>query len=181
MESNEKIKWAIDKSHSEIGFKVKHLMVANVRGIFKDYGAEITTINMDFKTAEVNFWINVGSVDTGSADRDNHIKSADFFDAANFEQITFQCKSYEDINKDGIWEVSGDLTIKGITKKILLAVEFGGIYQDPWGNDKAVFNISGIINRTEWGLTWNAPLASGGLLVSEAVHLNFEIQLAKSA
>jgi len=175
-----KTKWSIDPSHSEIGFKVKHLMVSNVRGIFKEFQASIYTTNDDFMTAEIDFTLNPASIDTRDENRDGHLKGADFFDVENFKEISFIANTYENVDKDGSYELYGDLIIKGISKRIKLDVEFGGIVKDPWGNAKAVFNINGKINRKDWGLVWNAPLETGGLLVSEEVWINCEIQLAKT-
>jgi len=176
-----KTKWGIDLAHSEIGFKVKHLMIANVRGTFKEFDASIYTTGEDFMSAEIDFWLNPASVDTGDEKRDAHIKSADFFDAEHFKEINFTANSYEDVDHDGSYELYGDLTIKGIKKRIKLDVEFGGVVKDPWGNEKAVFTINGKINRKDWGLNWNAALEAGGVLVSEDVWISCEVQLAKQS
>ena len=176
-----KTKWGIDPAHSEIGFKVKHLMVANVRGTFKEFEASIYTIGEDFMSAEIDFWLNPASIDTGDERRDAHIKSADFFDAENFKEINFTANTYEDVDHDGSYELYGDLTIKGIKKQVKLDVEFGGVIKDPWGNEKAIFTINGKINRKDWGLNWNAMLESGGVLVSEDVWISCEVQLVKQS
>ena len=176
-----KEKWVIDPSHSEIEFKVKHLMVTNLKGSFKEFEASIYTTGDDFMTAEIDCWINVASVDTGSTDRDKHLKSADFFDVENHKEITFQANTVENVDGDGSYELWGNLMIKGITKKIKLDVEFGGVVKDPWGNEKAAFSINGKINRKDWGLNWNAALETGGVLVSEEVRINCEIQLVRSS
>jgi polyisoprenoid-binding protein YceI len=176
---NTKTKWNIDAAHSEIGFKVKHLMFANVRGSFKEFEASIYTTGEDFLTAEIDCWVNPASVDTGDEKRDGHLKSADFFDVENFKEINFTGNTYKEIDKQGNYELYGDLTIKGIRKQVKLAVEFGGVVKDPWGNSKAIFTINGKINRKDWGLNWNAALEAGGVLVSEEVWINCEVQLAK--
>lgn len=181
MSETTKQKWVIDPTHSEIEFKVKHLMVTNVKGSFKEFEASIYTTDDNFMSAEIDCWINPASVDTGNADRDTHLKSADFFDVENFKEINFQANSVENIDNDGSYELWGNLTIKGITKKIKLDVEFGGIVKDPWGNEKAGFSINGKFNRKDWGLNWNAALEAGGVLVSEEVKVNCEIQLVRSA
>lgn len=178
---NTKIKWNIDPAHSEIGFKVKHLMFANVRGTFKEFDASIYTTGEDFMTAEIDFWLNPGSVDTRDEKRDAHLRSADFFDVENFKEINFTGNSYEEVDKDGSYKLYGDLTIKGIKKQVKLDVEFGGVIKDPWGNEKAIFNINGKINRKDWGLNWNAALEAGGVLVSEEVWISCEIQLMKQS
>lgn len=175
-----KTKWIIDPVHSEIGFKVKHLMITNVKGFFKEFDASIYTTGDDFMTAEIDFWLNPASIDTRNADRDTHLKSADFFDAEHHKEITFKANTYEMVDKDGSYELWGDLTIKGITKKVKLDVEFGGVEKDPWGNEKAGFSINGKINRKDWDLNWNATLETGGLLVSNDIIIACEVQLLKS-
>lgn len=175
-----KTKWIIDPVHTEIAFKVKHLMITNVKGVFKEFEASIYTTGDNFMTAEIDFWMNPASVDTGSADRDVHLKSADFFDVENHKEITFTANTYEKVDNDGSYELYGDLTIKGITKRIKLDVEFGGVMRDPWGNEKAGFSINGKINRKDWGLNWNTALEAGGLLVSDEVRISCEVQLLKS-
>jgi polyisoprenoid-binding protein YceI len=175
-----KTKWVIDPAHTEIAFKVKHLMITNIKGVFKEYDASVYTTGDDFMTGEVDFWMNPASVDTGSPDRDAHLKSADFFDVENHKEITFTANTYEKVDNDGSYELYGDLTIKGITKRIKLDVEFGGVMKDPWGNEKAGFSINGKINRKDWGLNWNAALEAGGLLVSDEVRISCEVQLLKS-
>lgn len=173
-------KWIIDPFHSEITFKVKHLMITNVRGQFKEFEASIYTIEDDFLTAEIDFWINPASLDTGNADRDIHLKSPDFFDVDQFKEMSFRGNTYEKVDNDGSYEMWGDLTIKGITKKIKLEVEFGGVITDPWGDKKAGFSINGKINRKDWGLVWNNMLGGGGVLVSDDVLISCEVQLKKS-
>jgi polyisoprenoid-binding protein YceI len=171
-------KWVIDPSHSEIAFKVKHLMISNVKGNFTEYNASVTTSGDDFSTAAIEFSMNPASIQTGNADRDGHLKSADFFDVANYELIAFKSSSLEKTD-DGEYLLNGDLTIKGITGKVKLEVEFGGIMNDPWGNSKAGFTINGKINRKDWGLTWNAALEAGGVLVGEEVKILCEVELLK--
>lgn len=174
-----KTKWAIDTSHSEIGFNVKHLMISNVKGVFKEFEAGIYTTGKDFVTSEINVWINTASIDSGDEKRDSHLKSSDFFDVENHKQITFTGHSYEKADAQGNYELWGDLSIKGITKRINLDIEFGGIIKDPWGNEKAGFIINGKINRKDWGLTWNTVLEAGGVVLSNDVKINCEVQLIK--
>ena len=176
-----KTKWVLDPTHSELGFKIKHLMITNVSGSFEEFGASIYTTDEDFMTAEVDFWINPASINTGDEKRDGHLKSADFFDVENHKQITFTGNTYEKVDNDGSYKLYGDLTIKGITKQVKLDVEFGGVMKDPWGNEKAGFSINGKINRKDWGLNWNAALETGGVLVSDEVRISAEIQLMKQA
>lgn len=175
-----KTKWIIDPAHTEIAFKVKHLMITNVQGTFNEYGASIYTTGNDFMTAEVDFWINPDSVDTNNSDREKHLKGPDFFDVENFKEINFTANTYEKVDNDGSYELYGDLTIKGITKRIKLDLEFGGVMKDPWGNEKAGFTINGKINRKDWNLNWNAALEAGGVLVSDEVRISCELQLLKS-
>lgn len=174
-----KTKWSIDLAHSELSFKVKHLMITNVRGVFSDFEVNIYTTGEDFLTSEIDVWINPTSVNTGDIKRDEHLQSVDFFDVANHKQITFIGNTLEKPETDDYYHLYGDLTIKGITKQIKLNVEFGGVMKDPWGNDKAGFSVSGKINRKDWDMNWNTPLELGGMLVSEDVRMSCEIQLVK--
>ena len=170
-------KWAIDPTHSEIGFKVKHMMFTNVSGTFATYDATITTEDDNFENANFEFSANIDSISTNNTDRDNHLKSADFFDADNFPKLTFKASSF---TKDGDdYEITGDLSIKEVTKSVKFPVEFSGLMKDPWGNTKAGLNIYGKINRKDWGLNWNSALETGGVLVGEEVKLNIELQLIK--
>jgi polyisoprenoid-binding protein YceI len=179
MTTTAKTKWTIDPVHSEIAFKVKHLMITNVKGTFSEFEASVYTTGDDFMSAEIDFTLNPASVKTGDEKRDGHLVSPDFFDVENHKQITFTADSFENVDKDGSYELWGNLTIKGITQKIKLDVEFGGIVKDPWGNQKAGFSINGKINRKDWGLNWNAALEAGGVLVSETVSISCEVQLTK--
>jgi len=175
-----KTKWNLDQAHSEIGFKVKHMMITNVTGAFEQFSVDVTTEDKDFTTAKIQFLADLNSITTGNADRDNHLKSADFFNAAAHPQVKFVSTRFE--KKDSTeFVLHGTLTIKEVSKPIQLAVEFGGIGKDPWGNEKAGFSLSGKINRTDFGLNWNAALETGGVLVGEEVKLHAEIQLIKSA
>ena len=167
METLNKIKWVIDPMHSEVGFKLKHLMVSTVRGVFKEYDASIYTTNEDFLTAEVDFWINPSSIDTGSVQRDEHLRNSDFFDIEHFKEINFTGNTYEIVEKGDNYNIYGELTIKGVSKQVKLRVKFSGIIKDPWSNEKAIFSVTGTINRNDWGLNWNMPLETGGLLISE--------------
>lgn len=179
METTVKTKWAIDPTHSEILFKVKHLMITNVKGEFRKFTAEAEAGEDDFSDADVRLNIEAASVFTNNEDRDNHLRSADFFDAANHPYITFESTSMKKTGED-TYLLSGLLTIKGISKEVTLDVEFGGINTDPWGNQKAGFSLSGSFNRKDWGLNWNAALETGGVLVSDEVRLTAEVQFVKS-
>ncbi len=171
--------WVLDPTHSELQFKVKHLMITTVTGSLKVLNASITSESDSFDHAQINFEADASSVDTGNTDRDNHLKSGDFFDADQFPKITFESTSFTKEGDD--YTLVGNLTIKGVTKPVKLAVEFGGIATDPWGNTKAGFTISGKINRTDYGLVWNAALETGGVMVSEEVKIVGELQFIKQA
>lgn len=157
----------IDNAHSEIGFKVKHLMISTVKGNFGTFSGQVD------EAGEVFVSINTNSINTGNLDRDNHLKSADFFNSEEFPTITFTSKN-ANLMSD---QLLGELTIKGVTLPVVLDVEYNGKSVDPWGNTKHGFEINGVINRNNYGLTWNAALETGGVLVSEDVKINIDLQL----
>ena len=159
-------KLIIDSAHSEIGFKVKHLMISTVKGNFTTFGGSVNEDGSVFVS------INTNSINTGNVDRDNHLKSADFFNVEENPTITFAGNITEDMKT-----VTGSITIKGITKEIELDVEYNGQSKDPWGNVKHGFEISGVINRSDFDLTWNATLETGGVLLSDEVKLNLDVQM----
>jgi polyisoprenoid-binding protein YceI len=171
------IKWSIDQAHSEISFKIKHLMIANVKGSFKTFDASIYTTAKNFATAEIDLWIDASSITTGDAKRDEHLKNTDFFDVEKHKEITFSSSTIGEPDAQGNHELWGELTMKGITKNIKLNVEFGGMINDPWGKEKAGFTVTGKINRNDWGLSWNSAIETGGLVVSEEVTISCEIEL----
>lgn len=167
-------KWAIDPAHTEIQFKVKHLVISTVTGSFKTFEGEVTTENEDFDGAKVNFEIDVNSIDTRSTDRDNHLKSDDFFAAEKYPKLTFSGV----LNKTGgDYALVGDLTIRDTTRKVELDVDYNGTVKDPWGNSKAGFEITGKLNRKDFGLTWNTITEAGSMLVGEDVKLDISAQL----
>jgi polyisoprenoid-binding protein YceI len=170
-------KWSIDQAHCEIGFKVRHLMIAHVKGTFKTFDANIYTTSDDFTTSDIDLWIDPTSITTGDTKRDEHLKSPEFFDVLNHRQITFISSTIGLADKDGNHELWGELTILGITKNIMLSVQFGGTVRDPWQNEKAGFTISGVIKRSDFGLLWNATLETGGVMVSDDVNIFCEIEL----
>ena len=145
--------WTLDPAHSELTFKVKHMMISNVRGEFKSFNASID--GEDFEKAKISAAIDSSSIFTNAGDRDNHLKSADFFDIENYKELTFEGVSFKKVDDDE-YKLTGLLTIKGVTKEVTFDVEFGGINKDPWGNEKAGFSLQGKINRKDWGLNWNA-------------------------
>jgi len=158
----------IDNTHSEIGFKVKHLMISTVKGNFSTFSGGIQ------EDGNVFVSMNVNSINTGNVDRDNHLKSADFFNSEEYPTINFEGKMSEDMTT-----VTGEITIKGITKEVTLNTEYNGMGVDPWGNTKHGWEITGSINRNDFGLTWNAPLETGGVLLSEEVKLNIDVQMVE--
>lgn len=170
--------WAIDPTHSEIGFKVKHMMFTNVSGKFEEIYVNLENEDDHFETSDITFSAEVNSVNTGNLDRDNHLRSADFFDAEHYSKITFKSTAIKKIN-EGEFQILGDLTIKNVTQNIALGAEYSGLMKDPWGNTKMGLSINGKINRKDFGLTWNASLETGGVLVGEEIKLTAEIQLIK--
>ncbi len=173
-----KAKWVLDPTHSEVGFKVKHMMFTNVSGKFNNVSVIIENETDDFATSKITFSADTDSVDTGNSERDNHLKSGDFFDVEKFPTLSFTSSKIEAV-KEGFYKVTGDLTIKEVTKTVALDVEYSGMMTDPWGNTKTGLSIEGKINRKEFGLSWNAALETGGVLVGEEVKLVAEIQLVK--
>jgi polyisoprenoid-binding protein YceI len=165
-------KWGVDPTHSEVSFKVKHLVISTVTGYFKSFNASAETDSEDFDGAKVSFSAEINSIDTNQSDRDNHLKSADFFDAEKFPTMAFSGV----LNGD---KLVGDLTIKDITKTVELDVDFGGVVVDPYGNTKAGFEIEGKISRKEFGLMWNAVTEAGSVVVSDQVRILLGIQLVK--
>lgn len=176
---NGNTRWTIDPAHTDIAFKIKHLMISNVKGRFKNYNLDATTVGNDFTTAKIVFTIDPNSIDTNSPDRDTHLRSADFFDIHHHGEIVFRSTRVERLTNDDVFKLYGDLTIRGITKPIELEVEYNGTNTDPWGNVKAGVNIEGTINRKDWGLNWNAALEAGGWLVGDNVKINCDVQLVR--
>ncbi|OBS11307.1 hypothetical protein ATE49_16100 [Elizabethkingia miricola] len=170
--------WAIDPTHSEIGFKVKHMMFTNVSGKFEEIYVNLENEDDHFETSDITFSAEVNSVNTGNLDRDNHLRSADFFDAEHYPKITFKSTAVKKIN-EGEFQILGDLTIKNVAQSIALDAEYSGLMKDPWGNTKTGLSINGKINRKDFGLTWNTSLETGGVLVGEEIKLTAEIQLIK--
>ena len=171
-------KWVIDPTHSEVSFKVKHLVISTVTGYFKKFEGAAESESDDFDGASVSFTADIDSIDTNQGDRDNHLKSADFFDAANHPKLSFSGK----ISKNGgDYQLVGDLEIRGTKKEVTLDVDFGGVAVDPYGQTKAGFEIEGKINRKEFGLTWSAVTEAGSVVVSDQVRLMLSVQLVKQA
>jgi polyisoprenoid-binding protein YceI len=178
--ATKKTTWSLDPAHSEITFKVKHMMITNVSGSLENFSLNVETEGEDFTKSTIYFSADINSINTGNTDRDKHLKSADFFNAEVNPKIEFTSRKLE--KKDGNeFVISGDLTIAGTTKPVKFDVEFGGLGKDPWGNRKAGFTVTGKIKRTDFGLNWNAALETGGVLVGEEVKVTGEIQLIQSA
>ncbi len=172
--------YKIDASHSEITFKVKHLMITNVTGSFQEFDATMESAEENFSDAAIQFNAEVKSISTNNEQRDTHLKSADFFEAEKFPTINFVSTSL--VPKTGSdYELNGDLTIKGVTKSVKLNVEFGGTMTDFYGQNKAGFEISGKFNRSDFGLTWSAVTEAGGVVVSDEIKLNMAVQMVKQA
>ncbi|HLT73146.1 MAG TPA: YceI family protein [Cyclobacteriaceae bacterium] len=171
-------RWAVDPTHSELAFSVRHMMMTRVKGEFTNFN--IAVAGGEIVQSPVKVHIEAASIDTNNEGRDDHLKSADFFDVENYPEITFEGNSWRR-KAHGEYELIGTLTIKGISKPVELDVAFGGIHMDPWGNEKAGFSIEGKINRQDWGLTWNAALETGGVLVSDEVKISGEIQFIKQS
>lgn len=171
-------KWTIDGMHSEIGFKVRHMMISNIYGNFGQFTAEVATNGDDFGTANFKFIAMIDSIQTGVADRDGHLKSADFFDVAAHPEMTFQSTSVIKIN-DNELEISGDMNIKGVVKPVMLKADFAGIAVDPYGQTKAGMSLTGKIKRSDFDLTWGAVTEAGNVVVGDEINLNCEVQLIK--
>lgn len=172
--------YKIDAAHSEITFKVKHLMITNVTGNFTQFDATMESEAADFSDAKISFEADVNSVNTNNEQRDGHLKSDDFFAAEKFPKLTFVSKSFTK-KSDDEYSLTGDLTIRDVTKTVDLTVEFGGNMVDPWGQAKAGFEINGKINRKEFGLGWGAVTEAGGVVVSDEVKLHLGVQMIKQA
>ena len=175
-----KTKWALDAAHSEVHFKVKHLVISTVTGTFKKFDGSFEAETEDFSDVKIDFTLDVNSIDTNQEQRDAHLKSADFFDAEKYPQISFKSTSFKKINDDQ-YELLGDLTIKDVTKPIKLNAEYGGSATDFYGSLKAGFEVTGKINRKEFGLTWNGVTEAGAIVVGEDIKLNINVQFAKLA
>lgn len=172
--------WAFDPTHSSVGFSVKHMMISTVRGTFHKLSADINADPDDLTTADITLTIDVSSIDTRDENRDGHLKSGDFFDVEQFPNMTFRSTKIERAGGNE-YTLTGDLTIRGVTKPVQFKVEFEGAGKDPWGGERAGFTANATINRSDFGLSWNAALETGGVLVSDHVKLHAEIEAVKQA
>jgi polyisoprenoid-binding protein YceI len=171
--------WQVDATHSSIDFAVKHMMIANVRGTFHKFDANIVADANDLTTADVKFTIDVTSIDTRNKDRDAHLLSADFFDAEKYPTITFQSTEIQKTG-DGEYLLTGDLSMHGVTRPVKFQVTLEGFGKDPWGNERAGFSAQTTINRKDFGLNWNAVLETGGVLVSDEVKVSVQLEAIKA-
>jgi polyisoprenoid-binding protein YceI len=172
--------WKIDSNHSRIGFNVRHMMIATVHGHFEDFGGTVDFDENNPVNTKVDIWIDAASLTTKAADRDNHLRSADFFDVQNHPYLKFKSKRVEQIdNENG--RLIGDLTIRGVTQEVELAVTHAGIATSPWGQTVAGFTAATSVNRKDFDLTWNVALETGGLLVGEKVKIEIELELIKES
>jgi polyisoprenoid-binding protein YceI len=173
-------KWVLDPTHSELGFKIKHLMISSVSGSLKSFEAAIETQGEDFTTAQISLSADMASISTNNDQRDAHLRNSDFFEVEQYPELQFTSTKLEKIDSD-TFALFGDLTIKGVTRPVKLNVEFNGVTKDPWGGDRAGFVITGKINRSDWGINFNAALETGGVVLSEEVRIVSEVQLVKQA
>jgi polyisoprenoid-binding protein YceI len=171
-------KWTLDPMHSELGFKIKHLMITNVSGSFKNFNIEMDTKGEDLSTAQVRLTADLASISTNNEQRDAHLRNGDFFDTDNFPQLEFRSTNVED-KDDENFTLVGDLTLKGISKPVRLNVEYSGVTKDPWGGERAGFTVTGKIKRSDFGINFNAVLETGGVALSDEVKINADVQLVK--
>ena len=171
-------RWELDPAHSELGFRAKHLLIATTKGKFTDYKVTVLSDKADFTDAKIEVIAKVKSIFTDNNDRDNHLRSGDFFDAEKYPELKFVGKSVKKVSGNK-YKVTGDLTMKNVTKTVTLDMEFGGVVKDPWGNTKAGFTLTGELNRFDYGLAWNKAIETGGLVVDKMIKLDIEIELGK--
>ncbi|MBT1707147.1 YceI family protein [Fulvivirgaceae bacterium PWU5] len=172
--------WSIDPLHSEVQFKVKHLVISTVSGSFTKFQGSATTQGDDFENAAIEFSLDTDSISTHQAQRDEHLRSPEFFDTATYPTISFRSTGFKKVSDDQ-YALTGDLTMKGITKPITLDAEYGGTAKDPWGNIRHGFEVKGVVNRKEFGLTYSALTETGGLALGEDIKFVANIQVAKPA
>lgn len=175
---NAQTKWNIDASHSSIRFAVDHMVISEVEGIFSKYEGSVITTTADFSDAKINFVVDVNSVNTDNAKRDEHLRGADFFETGIYPKMTFVSTSVVK-TAPGKYNLKGKLSLHGVTKEITLVMTYGGTTKDPWGNTKAGLKVTGVINRTDFGLKYNSVLEAGSLMIGEDVTITAKVELAK--
>ncbi|HLX91027.1 MAG TPA: YceI family protein [Puia sp.] len=173
-------KWVLDPTHSILGFKIKHLMISNVSGTFKNFSAEVKTNGTDFTSAQIDLTAEMESIFTNNEQRDAHLRASDFFEVEHYPVLQFRSTKIEKIDND-TFALYGELTLKGITRPVKLHVAYNGVAKDPWGGERAGFVITGKINRSEWGINFNGVLEKGGVVLSDEVRIESELQLVKQA
>ena len=176
----EKTKWILDPSHSELGFKIRHLMISNVSGSFKNFQVEVETQGEDIATGQIIVKADMSSISTNNEQRDAHLRNSDFFEVEKYPELRFISTRIEKAGHEN-FTLYGDLTLKGVTKPVHLNVEFNGITKDPWGNERAGFTVTGKINRGDWGVNFNSVLETGGVALGEEVKINSDIEVIKQA
>ncbi|TCJ14426.1 polyisoprenoid-binding protein [Flaviaesturariibacter flavus] len=173
-------KWSLDPTHSELGFKIRHLMITNVSGSFQTFSVEAETEGTDFTTAKISVTADMASISTNNAQRDAHLRTADFFETEKHPELKFVSTRIEKVGSEN-FTLYGDLTLKGVTRPVKLNVEFSGVTKDPWGGERAGFTVNGKINRSDWGVSFNGALETGGVMLGEEVKIHSEAQLVKQA
>lgn len=171
--------WKVDQSHSNINFNVTHLVISSVSGYFKNFDINVKSKDDSFKDAYIEFTADVKSINTGNDKRDEHLKSDDFFNADKFPKITFKSKSFKKVSGNK-YKLTGDFTMRDVTKQVTLDVVFNGVVKDPWGNTKAGFKITGAVNRFDYNLKWNTMMEAGGAVVGKTVDITCNVELTKS-
>jgi polyisoprenoid-binding protein YceI len=171
--------WAIDASHSQVGFSVPHLVVSKVKGQFKDFSGKVALDEADLTKSTIDVVIKVDSIDTGDAKRDAHLKSPDFFDSAKYPEITFHATKILRLKKKGSFDVTGDLKIHGVSKSVTLAGKLSDAIKSPWGKEVRGAEFTGIITRGDFGLNWNKTLEAGGFVVGKEVALDIALEINK--
>jgi polyisoprenoid-binding protein YceI len=175
-----KTKWILDPTHSELRFKIRHLMISNVSGSLKNFQAEVEMNEADFSSAQINLTGEMSSITTNNEQRDGHLRTSDFFEVEKYPELKFSSTKVEKIDNEN-FALYGELTLKGVTKPIKLNVEYNGLAKDPWGSERTGFFVTGKINRSEWGVNFNSVLETGGVALSEEVRIDSELQLVKQA
>jgi polyisoprenoid-binding protein YceI len=176
---NAQTKWSVDKAHTGVQFSVTHLIISEVTGKFNSFDVSVEANKPDFTDAKIDFSADINSINTENEQRDKHLKSDDFFNAEKFPKMTFKASSMKKVGNNK-YKLTGDLTIRDVTKKIVLDVVYNGTVKDPWGNTKAGFKVSGELNRFDYNLKWNSLMEAGGAVVGKTVRLNINLELQKS-